>query len=64
MEEVDGGDGVALDPRSEAVVSLWMNVMDRRDVELAFHWGPLNGVEASFCTCVDEEEVDYLGDGD
>ena len=65
LEVVDDEEVVALDPkRDSVVVDLWMNVVDHLDVERAFHSDPSNDVEASFCTYVDEAEVDYQDDED
>ncbi len=66
MVEVNDEDVVAFDRMMEVVVvvNLLMNVVDHLDVKLAFHWDPLNDVEASFYTRVDEDEVDYLDDVD
>jgi hypothetical protein len=62
--EVNDEDVVALDRLIDVVVNLWMNVMDHLDVASSYHLDPLNDVEASFYTHVDEVEVNYQDDAD
>ena len=60
---VNDEDVVAWD-RTMVVVNLLKNAADRQDVRASFQMDHVHDVEASFCTCVDVEVVDYHHDVD